>query len=154
MVKFPDMIEARRVEAARLARRDPCDRFDIGRLRDYEQLAEEIPRLQRAMAEGDVDRVARLAFVVGELNQRAELRYYSAELDTGQKVRRGGKVGALKQHGGAGTKMPKHEEWTSHYRKLRIAKPKLGHVAATNLTGTHFGVSGRTVRKHVENPSC
>ncbi len=162
MPSFTEQLEKMRLEAQRFACRSPDIRFDVGRIRDYEQVAALIPELRRAIADATlagtahisraIDRVAALAFALGDLSKRAELRLLEPELHAGTRVRKGAKAGAQRKHGSAEAKNTKHLEWANYYTTLRAKKPKLGHVAATDKTGEHFGVTGRTIRKHVKNP--
>lgn len=129
------------------------DRMDFGRVRDYQELAEQVNELRGLIIDKKAERVAFVAFFAGYLANRAELRHLSPELHAGFAVRSGGRKGAVRAHGDERSRDARIREWQQAYEVARAKRPRAGHVALTDEVGKRFKVSGRTVRKYISRPS-
>lgn len=97
---------------------------------------------QWAILAADGDRASQLKL------QEIAVMSLANELDTAQRTGAGFKAARLH----AQEKRPEHEQWHAAYDVVRARNPALSHTAAAELVGKQFGVTGRTVRNHIENP--
>jgi hypothetical protein len=153
MPAFRQVLEQLRDQAERMAGAPPSERHDVGRIREYQELFAAAERLLEALdtPETSAERLALLAYCVGDLASRAELRALGPELHAGFAVRRGGRAGAARAHGPHAERTAEWERWRARFAELRRKFPEAQKKTLIGMIQTETGATVRTLRRRIGN---
>lgn len=105
-----------------------------------------------AVQKNEAGEAAVLALQMGCILYRLWNEYFEGPIDTGQKVRKGGKKGSEDEYGTAEEQRADHERRQRAIEEKLSKNPALSFDAACQLVADSEGVCKKTIKRHAINP--